>query len=112
LRRGADQRAATGRGNRPARPYRAEAGQQAFGRRLAEVGARRAITLADIIEAVEGPIALAPCSTPVRQDCTCSLEKDCTVRPHWPVVDAALRGALSAVPLTQFARPIAAEATA
>jgi DNA-binding IscR family transcriptional regulator len=57
-----------------------------------------AITLADIIEAVEGPIALAPCSTPVRQDCTCSLEKDCTVRPHWPVVDA-LRGALSAVPL-------------
>ena len=70
-----------------------------------------AITLADIIEAVEGPSALAPCSTPVRQDCTCTLEKDCTVRPHWPVVDAALRGALSAVPLTQFARPIVAETT-
>ena len=62
-----------------------------------------AITLADIVEAVEGPIALATCSTHGRNDCT--LEAACTVRPHWPVVDAALRGALANVSLVQLARP-------
>lgn len=62
-----------------------------------------AISLADIVEAVEGPIAMAPCSLHGRHDCT--LEADCTVRPHWPQVDAALRGALAGVPLTQFSRP-------
>ena len=63
-----------------------------------------AITLADIVEAVEGPIALAPCSEHGRHDCT--LERACTVRPHWPVVDAALRDALAGVPLTRLARPV------
>jgi Rrf2 family protein len=48
-----------------------------------------AITLADIVEAVEGPIALTSC---VDQ-----------VKPHWPVVNAALRGALAGVALTQLA---------
>ena len=62
-----------------------------------------AITLADIVEAVEGPIALAPCSENGKHDCT--LEAACTVRPHWPLVDAALRGALAGVPLTQLAGP-------
>jgi Rrf2 family protein len=64
-----------------------------------------AISLADIVEAVEGPIAMAPCSVHGRHDCT--LEADCTVRPHWPQVDAALRGALAGVPLTQLTRPVA-----
>lgn len=59
-----------------------------------------AITLADIIEAVEGPIALTACIEEGRHDCT--LEDVCTVRPHWPVVSAALRGALAQVPLTQL----------
>lgn len=69
-----------------------------------------AISLADIVEAVEGPIAMAPCSVHGRHDCT--LEADCTVRPHWPEVDAALRGALAGVPLTQLARPAATGASA
>ena len=64
-----------------------------------------AITLADIVEAVEGPIALATCSTHGRNDCT--LESACTVRPHWPLVDAALRDALAGVSLVQLARPAA-----
>lgn len=66
-----------------------------------------AITLADIIEAVEGPIALTAC---VDGDC-CKIGEDCRVRPHWPVVNEALRSALAAVPLTQLARekePVAA----
>ncbi|WP_169475622.1 MULTISPECIES: Rrf2 family transcriptional regulator [unclassified Novosphingobium] len=62
-----------------------------------------AISLADIVEAVEGPIAMAACSGHGRSDCT--LEAACAVRPHWPAVDAALRAALSGVSLVQLARP-------
>ena len=60
-----------------------------------------AITLADIVEAMEGPIALTACIEQGRQDC--SLGDECSVRPHWPVVNQALRGALAQVPLTQLA---------
>lgn len=64
-----------------------------------------AITLADVVEAVEGPIALTPCVEHGRHDCM--LESACTVRPHWSAVNAALRGALAQVPLTQLAEPAA-----
>ena len=66
-----------------------------------------AISLADIVEAVEGPIALTSCVEQGRHDC--ALQENCTVRPHWPVVNAALRGALAGIPLTQLstAREIA-----
>jgi len=60
-----------------------------------------AITLADIVEAVEGPIALATCVEEDRHEC--ALEACCSVRPHWPAVNAALRGALASVPLTRLA---------
>lgn len=59
-----------------------------------------AITVADIVEAVEGPIALTACV----EGTDCSVEHDCTVKPHWPVVNEALRSALAAIPLTQLAR--------
>jgi DNA-binding IscR family transcriptional regulator len=84
------------------------------------------ISLADIIEAVEGPIAMAACSDRLRHDAQnvaqnadramrpanrqeCSLESACSVRPHWPLVDAALRGALAGISLSQLAghdRPV------
>ena len=63
-----------------------------------------AITLADIVEAVEGPIALTTCVDETKNDCT--LEGCCNVRGHWPVVNAALRGALAQVPLTQLAEEV------
>ena len=61
-----------------------------------------AITLADIVEAVEGPIALTACVEMGKHDC--GLEQACAVKPHWPVVNAALRGALAAVSLTSLAQ--------
>ena len=64
-----------------------------------------AISLADIVEAVEGPIALTPCVDTGKHDC--GLESACAVRPHWGVVNAALRGALASVPLTQLAELVA-----
>ena len=62
-----------------------------------------AITLADIVEAVEGPIALAACA-----HAECAIEGCCTVRPHWPMVNQALRGALAGIPLTQLSPRAAA----
>ncbi len=63
-----------------------------------------AISLADIVEAVEGPIALTSC---IDHASDCTLEASCSVRPHWPIVNAALRGALADVPLTRLAEAAA-----
>ena len=60
-----------------------------------------AISLADIVEAVEGPIALTACVEQGRHDC--GMEGTCAVRPHWPLVNEAMRGALAGVPLTRLA---------
>lgn len=65
-----------------------------------------AITLADIVEAVEGPIALTACVEHGKHDC--ALESSCTVRPHWGAVNDAMRGALANIPLTQLANNIPA----
>jgi FeS assembly SUF system regulator len=59
-----------------------------------------AITLVDIIEAVEGPIALTACAPEGKHDC--GMEAACTVRPHWGLVNQTMRGALAAVSLTQL----------
>jgi FeS assembly SUF system regulator len=60
-----------------------------------------AITLADIVEAVEGPISLTACVESGRHDC--GMEGACMVRPHWALVNDTLRGALAQVPLTRLA---------
>lgn len=57
-----------------------------------------AISLADIVEAVEGPIALTQCV----ETHDCDFERGCAVRPHWPLVNAALRGALADISLTRL----------
>ena len=65
--------------------------------------APHAISLADIVEAVEGPIALATCVDPSRHDC--ALEGACAVRPHMGVVNDVVRGALASVTLAQLSQP-------
>ena len=67
-----------------------------------------AITVADIVEAVEGPIALTSCVEHGSHSCT--LESACMVKPHWPVVNAALRGALAGVSLTSLSSPLMSSA--
>jgi len=59
------------------------------------------ISLADIIEAVEGPIGMTACVDHDRSDC--ALESCCQIRPHMSVVNGAVRGALAAVSLNQLA---------
>ncbi|MEO1969088.1 MAG: SUF system Fe-S cluster assembly regulator [Sphingomonadaceae bacterium] len=58
-----------------------------------------AISLADIVEAMEGPIALTTC---IEGD-DCSIDHDCRVKPHWPLVNRVLRDALAGISLTQLA---------
>lgn len=57
-----------------------------------------AITVADIVEAVEGPIALTAC---VHGE-DCDYETGCTMKPHWPLINSALRGALADITLSQL----------
>jgi Rrf2 family protein len=63
---------------------------------LARPGAE--ISLADIIEAVEGPIAMTQCSGSDEAS-DCALDAHCRVKPHMNVVSNAVRGALGAVSL-------------
>ena len=60
------------------------------------------ISLADIVEAVEGPIALTMCSDANNHECV--LDKHCRVKPHIGIVGNAVRGALGAVSLTELAQ--------
>ena len=61
------------------------------------------ISLADIVEAVEGPIAMTVCSGNEGPS-DCALDAHCRVKPHMGIVGNAVRGALGAVSLTELAR--------
>ena len=56
------------------------------------------ISLADIVEAIEGPIALTACVDHGAHDCC--VEETCRVKPRWNAVNAAVRGALAGISLT------------
>jgi FeS assembly SUF system regulator len=58
------------------------------------------ISLADIVEAVEGPIALTACCDAGKGDC--GLDHSCQVKPHWGAVNEAMRGALGSVSLASL----------
>lgn len=58
------------------------------------------ISLADIIEAIDGPISLTHCGQP-EADC-CDLAAFCQVRPHWAPVNRAIHDALAAVSLAEL----------
>jgi Rrf2 family protein len=59
------------------------------------------ISLADIIEAVEGPIAMTNCAEGTRHPC--ALEGSCRVKPHLSAVSGVVRGALQGVSLASLA---------
>lgn len=65
------------------------------------------ISLADMVEAVEGPIAMTQCSGSDEAS-ECALDAQCRVKPHMSVVSKAVRGALAAVSLEQLAAPSSA----
>lgn len=61
-----------------------------------------AITVADIVEAVEGPITLTAC---VDAAAHCDYEAGCRLKPHWPIINEAMRAALAGVTLEALRTP-------
>lgn len=59
------------------------------------------ITVADMIQAVEGPIALTSCVEEAEDEC--GIESLCPMHGHWSRVNAAVRAALSTVSLAEMA---------
>ena len=63
-----------------------------------------AITLADIVEAVDGPIEITVCAGDHASDC--AMEGSCNVRPHWQIVNRTIRTALAGVTLASLGQHI------
>lgn len=61
------------------------------------------ISLAEIIAAIEGPIALTECSTDVTG--LCDLERSCPIKTNQRVVSEVVRGALQKVMLADLMQP-------
>jgi FeS assembly SUF system regulator len=73
------------------------------GYRLAR--APQAISVADVVGAIEGPLALTDCA---RGRGHCTLERGCATRGNWLLISRAVRVALEAISLADMARPQAA----
>jgi FeS assembly SUF system regulator len=63
------------------------------------------ISVAEIVEAVDGPIALTACVSGDAHDC--AIEGVCGVRGHWGPINAAVRAALEVVSLADLLKPAA-----
>ena len=62
------------------------------------------ITAADIIEALEGPVALTACVD--GSDADCGVESLCPMRGGWEKVNRAVRAALEEVTLAELSQPV------
>jgi FeS assembly SUF system regulator len=58
------------------------------------------ISVADIVQAIEGPIALTECSI---SDDYCDQSANCAIRGNWRVINKAMRTALESVSLADLA---------
>jgi FeS assembly SUF system regulator len=61
------------------------------------------ISVAAIVEAVDGPIALTACQE--GEVSACALTGSCAVKPHWAPINGAVRNALLAVSLADLLQP-------
>jgi FeS assembly SUF system regulator len=58
------------------------------------------ISLTEVIEAVEGPIAVTECN---HENGACGIQEHCRVRRHWVVINGAIRQALTEISLADMA---------
>ena len=72
----------------------------AGGYRLARDAA--AISLVEIVEAMEGPLGMTECSL---HDGTCGIEKSCGVRANWRRINDVVADALRGISLAQMLAP-------
>jgi FeS assembly SUF system regulator len=62
------------------------------------------ISVADIIGALEGPIAMTECSMHAPR--ICQLERQCPVGSNWQMINQAVQGALETLTLAAMTRPL------
>ena len=62
-----------------------------------------AITVAEVIAAIDGPIGLTECSV---HKGDCAVESTCGVRGNWRLINTAIHQALRSVTLADMARPL------
>lgn len=67
------------------------------------------ITVAEIISALEGPIAMTECIEHAPGAGDCAQEQVCPNRSNWQVINAAVRDALARITLADMTRPLGAE---
>lgn len=65
----------------------------------------QAITVADIIRALEGPIAVTECTDLLRGGC--DLETGCPVKTNWHLINRAIHEALEKITLAEMTHPLA-----
>ena len=63
-----------------------------------------AITVAEVIAAIDGPIALTECSS--HAPSLCEFEPSCPVRSNWRHISRAVVGALEELTLADMTRPV------
>ncbi len=61
------------------------------------------INLAEIVEALEGPLGMTECSVAAGQ---CDFESHCSVRGNWQRINRAVDGALKAMSLADMLQPV------
>ncbi len=66
----------------------------------------QSISLADIIEAIDGPIAMTDCFDTSHD---CSYEANCAVRPHWQAINQGLHALLDDITLARLIQPVKTE---
>jgi len=62
------------------------------------------ISVAEVIAALEGPIAVTECIDETHSDC--AVESVCRVRTNWQRINEAVRGALEQISLAEMAQPL------
>lgn len=60
------------------------------------------ISIATLIEAMDGPITITECAGPHREDQGCSVRETCPAHGNWTKVNTAIRSALQAVSLADM----------
>lgn len=63
------------------------------------------ITVAEIIGALEGPVAMTDCLSEHDNDCV--IDGSCPCQGHWQLINSAVKQALEGITLAQMAKPVA-----
>ncbi len=58
------------------------------------------ISIASVIEAVEGPIAMTECATGDHSGC--HVQNSCSIKPHWAIINGVIKDSLTKLSLSSL----------